>query len=100
MIDIGNRIKEIRLAKSMSAKELAISLDVSPSFISAIEKGTKKVSIENLFKLCETMNISMSDFFKTETDLEPELKQWIGIGKDLTDDQRLSLISAINALKE
>ena len=73
LIDIGFRIRKLRKERGVSAKEIAISLAVSPSFISGIEKGTNKCSLENLDKICQTLNISISDFFADTQEPEQEL---------------------------
>jgi transcriptional regulator with XRE-family HTH domain len=73
LIDIGTRIRDLRKERGISAKVIAVSLGVSPSFISGIEKGTNKCSLENLDKICAVLGITMGDFFSDQAPgLPPE----------------------------
>jgi len=74
MIDIGNRIREIRTSKKITVSKLAQEVGVAQSFISSIEGGSKKCSLENLDKICHVLGITLYDFFAPsgETMLSPD----------------------------
>lgn len=76
MIDIGNRIREIRTDKKITVSKLAEKIGVAQSFVSGIEAGTKKCSLENLDKICNTLGITLYDFFapSDETELSSNLR--------------------------
>lgn len=57
---IGKRIKDIRKNKNKTQEKLAEFLDVSTVYVSRIERGTTKVNLETLIKICEFLNISPS----------------------------------------
>jgi transcriptional regulator with XRE-family HTH domain len=46
-MEVGSRIQELRKLNKVTAKELAEQIDVSPSFISAIEHNSTKLSSED-----------------------------------------------------
>lgn len=69
IINVGNRIRSLRKTASLSAKSLAEKVDLDPSQISKIEKGTSTPSLEALARICTALDISLSDFFK-ETDIQ------------------------------
>jgi len=95
IVDIGSRIKFLRTQRDISQKELAISLKVSNSFLSALESGTKTPSLEMLNSICEALDISVSYFFETgKPNLSPEQEKLIANVKDLTDEQ-LSLLNQL-----
>ncbi|SFH36309.1 Transcriptional regulator, contains XRE-family HTH domain [Desulfotomaculum arcticum] len=77
MIDIGYRIREIRTSKKITVSKLAQDIGVAQSFVSGIEAGTKKCSLENLDKICHALGITLNDFFapseetKLSSDLQP-----------------------------
>lgn len=54
-------IKQIRLARGMTQKQLADLVDVSESMISQYESGKKSPSNETLLKLGEALDCSVSD---------------------------------------
>jgi len=62
-LDIGKRIQELRKVNNMTAKQLAEIIDISPSFISAIENNTSKLSLLTLTHICEALGVSLSEFF-------------------------------------
>jgi transcriptional regulator with XRE-family HTH domain len=45
MLKIAKYLKQIRLDNEETLKDMARSLDVTPTFISAIEKGRKKMPV-------------------------------------------------------
>jgi len=100
LFDIGGRIRELRLEYGISAKEIAISLSVTPSFISSIEKGNTKCSIENLELICNVIGIALAEFFSVGTPaLEPDLKRLLDTAKTLTTDQRQALQLFLDRMK-
>lgn len=52
----------------MDGKKLADKMNVSPAFISAIEHHSSNISLDNLEKLCQAFDISISNFFSEEMD--------------------------------
>ena len=93
MIDVGKRIKTLRNEKGISARSLASMADLDPSQISKIENGTSKPSLDALQRICEVLDISISDFFAVTTNNEhskkvvPELEQLMETTKSLTTNQ-------------
>lgn len=57
-IDIGQRIRTIRLQKHMTQAYFAESLDISINFLSELENGKKGLSEETIYKICQFCNIS------------------------------------------
>lgn len=72
---IGVVLKKIRMAFSMSAKDLAEVLDISPSYLSEIENNKKKPSIDLLEKYAYVFDIKTSSIILMAEDyLENERK--------------------------
>ena len=89
MINIGNRIKEIRKSKNITASALAEQIGVAQSFISGIENGNKKCSLEMLDSICTCLDISLADFFREDNaDIDPEFKKLLMASSKLTSQQR------------
>lgn len=70
MFDVGARIKELRTERNISAKQLAVELGFSQSFMSALEKGVKKCPLETLENICEVLGLSLAEFFSTDQELK------------------------------
>ena len=57
--EIGKRIKKARCMENMTQAELAELADISNTYISRIERGVKKASLESLAKISRILNISL-----------------------------------------
>lgn len=62
-LKIGQRIKVLREQAEMSQKDLAYSADLDRSYIASIENGQRNVSIVNIEKIANALNITLKDFF-------------------------------------
>lgn len=56
--DIGSRIQSGRKARGYKQESFAEALDLSTSFIAAMERGEKMPSAETLIKVAETLDVS------------------------------------------
>lgn len=57
-LHMGNRIKEQRKKLKLTRESFSEKINISPQFLSDIENGKKGMSIETLYKICNTFNIS------------------------------------------
>jgi transcriptional regulator with XRE-family HTH domain len=63
VVTLGNAIKLIRTAKGMKQLTLAERLDVSPNYISLVEKDRREPSIPFLRKLAKELGVPIGLFF-------------------------------------
>lgn len=61
---VGKRIKEIRKKKSISQKDLSFSADLDRSYIASVESGQRNISIVNLEKIANALDVTLSELFK------------------------------------
>lgn len=61
---IGRRIKEIREQKNMSQKDLSFSSNLDRSYITSVENGQRNISIINLEKIANALEVTLSELFK------------------------------------
>ncbi|MBE5820179.1 MAG: helix-turn-helix transcriptional regulator [Clostridiales bacterium] len=59
---IGDKIRERRMFLKMTQEKLANEIDVSASFISDIENGRRKMSLETMIKISIVLKTSL-DYF-------------------------------------
>ncbi|MHB9094387.1 MAG: helix-turn-helix domain-containing protein [Eubacteriales bacterium] len=59
-MSLGNKIREFRTERGMTLTQLAKKLEISPSFLSAVERDIKKPSLIMLKKISSHLNISLS----------------------------------------
>lgn len=69
-IDIGSKIKKVRVEKNLSISQLAKKSDLSPGLISQIERNSVNPSIASLWKLANSLDISIGSLFEEEETYE------------------------------
>lgn len=62
-IDIGERMKALRLGQSMTMDDLAARAGVSRAMISRIERGEASPTAQLLARLCSALGTTLSRFF-------------------------------------
>ena len=67
-LKIGPKIKAFRRQFGLQANKLAEDLNISPSYLNLIESGKRKIDGDLLLKVCEKLNIQLSDL-TTKTDI-------------------------------
>lgn len=67
-MDVGKRLAELREKYGFSRNALAKQSGVALSFINDIEKGSKSPTVHTIKKLCDTMSISLAEFFAIGAD--------------------------------
>ncbi len=86
----GKRLKEIRLKSKISLREFAKRINFSPSYVSYIENGEKRGSVDFFNKCASVLGVSVGDFFEDKVSVPEELKkegvEWIYFGKELEKD--------------
>ncbi len=63
---IGGRIKSKRKAAGKTQEQLAEKLSVTVGYVSQLERGVTKISLDTLSEICSALNCDMS-FFITGT---------------------------------
>ena len=66
-VELGHKIRKLRLEKKMSLKDLSEITKLSIGFLSMMERGLTSVAIVSLKKIADALEHDISDFFqKTE----------------------------------
>ena len=92
-MEIGKKIKELRVQKGLTQEELADRCELSKGFISQLERDLTSPSISTLVDILQCLGTDLKEFFKDEDDsqvvfkrtdyfekVDPELKnriEWI-----------------------
>ena len=58
---IGPKIKAFRRQLGIQANKLAGQLNISPSYLTLIEGGKRKIDADLLLKICQELKIEVSD---------------------------------------
>lgn len=60
---IGNKIRQMRVGRELTLKQLAGRSNLSVSLISQIERAESSASLASLYKISNALNVRMADFF-------------------------------------
>lgn len=62
-ISVGKRVRELRNFNGISQEELANIAQLDRTYITSVERGKRNISIVNLEKLANALNVSLAEFF-------------------------------------
>ena len=65
-IKIGKRLKELRTEKGLSQEKFSFICELDRTYIASIEQGKRNVSVVNIEKIAKALDMSVSEFFKSE----------------------------------
>ncbi|MBD9220115.1 MAG: helix-turn-helix domain-containing protein [Clostridiales bacterium] len=82
-MDIGHKIKQLRVQNGLTLEELASRSELTKGFLSQLERNLTSPSISTLEDILEALGSSLSDFFKEEKD-----EQTVFQKKDFFVDER------------
>jgi transcriptional regulator with XRE-family HTH domain len=68
-LNVGLRIREIRMEKGLALRKLAERCELSPNAISKIERGENSPTVSSLHKLALALDVPITDFFVREGEL-------------------------------
>lgn len=67
-LEIGSRLKRLRMERSLTQKELAVKVSggLDYTYIGKIERGEQLPSLKILLKICEALSVPAASFFQDE----------------------------------
>lgn len=61
---LGQRIKSLRTEKGLSQEKFALLIDMDRTYYASVESGKRNISINNIEKIANGLNISLEELFK------------------------------------
>ena len=65
-MDIGNRLRDLRVLKGLTQEELADRAELSKGFISQVERNLTSPSIATLMDILQCLGLTIGEFFNEE----------------------------------
>lgn len=59
----GLRVQQLRKETGMSQEKFALSIDMDRTYLASVEAGKRNISINNIKKIADGLNISISELF-------------------------------------
>lgn len=63
-IRLGERIRFFRNELGISQEKFALQIDMDRTYFASVENGKRNISIQNLNKIAQGLNISLSRLFE------------------------------------
>ena len=63
LITFGEKVREIRKEKGLSQEELAHKADLHRTYIGMIERAEKNITLVNIEKIANALDVSITDLF-------------------------------------
>lgn len=101
-MNVGEKIRQVREAKGMSQKEVALTLIMNPSQYSKIENGKVDPQFSSIEKIANALGVDIADMFNTNkviTDIDSfdkSLVEKIQLIEQLEENQKKSIFSIID----
>lgn len=97
-MEINKRITYFRTLKGYSVNKLANLSGISQSYLREVELGNKNPTVEILSLLCDTLDISLKDFFDDQTSDNFYNDPLIAKIYRLSSDQRKALLCFLETI--
>lgn len=97
-MDVGAQITYYRTLKGMSVNKLANKSGVSQSYLRDVELGNKNPTVIFLSTICESLDITLVDFFSEENSINIENYPLIQRIYKLSPEQRKTLLQFLNTI--
>lgn len=81
-LTLGKRVREVRKYRGFTLEKLALDTEIEPKQLCRIEYGEITTSVYQIYRLCYSLNVKLSDFFEaiplqnnsdTETQTQTEI---------------------------
>lgn len=63
LIQFGLRVKQLRLERGLSQEQLGMLAELDRTYISGIERGIRNVSLANIFRISDALNVTPAALF-------------------------------------
>lgn len=93
---IGNRIKELRKKKELSQEELSEKAEITPNYLSRVERGTENPTLDMFIRLTNALGVEMWELFDfAHTVRRKDLKSLLNKIAGEADEEQLKLVVKI-----
>ena len=75
--ELGRRIKNARLNQKLTQEQFAELLDISVSYVSLIERGSRNATVETLLAIADVLDVSVASLLQDATEQSRDEEQTI-----------------------
>lgn len=99
---VGQRIKNAREKKSMTQEELAALIDISPTHVSVIERGTKIPRLDTFVAIANVLEVSADSLLVDVVDHATRsiASEFSAIIEELPHREKMRILKVVSVLIE
>jgi len=64
LVRFGQRVRQLRQARSLSQEELAFRTSLDRTYVSGIERGRRNVGLRNVSVLASALGVTLAELFE------------------------------------
>lgn len=68
LIGFGLHLKNLRLERGLSQERLGMIAELDRTYISGIERGVRNVSLTNIFRIAQALNVPAAELFHSDAE--------------------------------
>lgn len=68
LIGFGLHLRKLRLDRNLSQEQLGMIAELDRTYISGIERGVRNVSLTNIFRIAQALNVPTAELFRSDTE--------------------------------
>ena len=97
LVNLGRRVRMLRVNKSMTQDELAEQSGLSTKYIGELERGQSNPTLLTIDKIATALDVEMADPFEIKSDAlsVQELRREIDILLDNSDEKTLKAVFSL-----
>ncbi len=98
--NFGKRVRQLRKSKGLTQERLAEKARLEPTYLGAVERGERNLTIDNIEKIARGFRMEPYKFFIFQSELltkEPDMtkEQILDIIKTLPDKKRKKILQIV-----
>ena len=67
---LGANVRALRIKLNLTQEQLADKCDLHRTYIGAIERGDRNISLKNIVRLADVLGVTPSDLLKTQSNIK------------------------------
>lgn len=67
---LGANVRTLRIKMNLTQEQLADKCDLHRTYIGAIERGDRNVSLKNIIRLADVLNVSPANLLETQSNIK------------------------------
>ena len=97
--ELGKRIKNARLNQKLTQEQFAELLDISVSYVSLIERGSRNATVETLLAIADALHVSVASLLQGDQHRDEEQTTlWHQLTQNRTAEEKDMILQTVKTI--